>query len=351
MQRLGGGLEHGRDEELEVDVREVALLDPRHGRHLLVRPGHVLGDHAPHPSKRLAPSLGDRSRCLTLGRGRFAHVRFGHASLRPAAGHALQVDAELLCEPANERRRPDTSRRGTSRCLALGRVPFGRRRWRARLCAVLADHDEDRPDRDDLALLDEDLRDLAGGRRRDLDRRLVGLDLDERLVLGDLVALGHEPAGDLAFGQALAEIGKLELVRHGGGIYRGRPIQASAGAMRTRNPPSVRQIETACSSPARRGASSRGTYPSWSVRSSFQIPTAFGSCSFSRLGDEREPPARVERRIVERLGTERDSRRRHDEDPRILPVHDLARRRIPEPVARLGALEQQAQPLAQSSAE
>jgi len=70
-----------------------------------------------------------------------------------------------------------------------------------------------------------------------------------------------------------------------------------------------------------------------------------------RLGDERESPARVERRIVERLGTERDSRRRHDEDPRVLPVHDLARRRIPEPVARLGALEQQTQPLAQSSAE
>ena len=125
--------------------------------------------------------------------------------------------------------------------------------------AVLADDDEHRADRDDVALLDEDLRDLAGGGRGDLDRRLVRLDLDERLVLGDLVAHGHEPAGDLAFGQALAEIGKLELVRHGDGTYRGRPTQASAGTMRTRRPPSTRQSETACSSPVSWGAISRGT--------------------------------------------------------------------------------------------
>jgi hypothetical protein len=70
-----------------------------------------------------------------------------------------------------------------------------------------------------------------------------------------------------------------------------------------------------------------------------------------RLGDERERAARIERRIVERLRTERDSRRRRDKNPRILPMDDLARRRIAEPVARLGALEQQAQPLAQRSAE
>ena len=121
--------------------------------------------------------------------------------------------------------------------------------------------------------------------------------------------------------------------------------------MRTRKPPSTRQIETACSSPFSCGASSRGTYPTWIVRSSFQIATAFGSCSFSGSGDEREPPARLERVVLERLGPERDARRRHHEDSRILPAHDLAGLRIPEPVARLGALEQQAKPLAQSSAE
>src|SRR3954464_12393800 len=64
-----------------------------------------------------------------------------------------------------------------------------------------------------------DLRDAAGRRRRDLDGGLVGLDLDERLVLRHLVALGHEPACDLALGQPLAEVGQLELVRHGGAAY------------------------------------------------------------------------------------------------------------------------------------
>ena len=72
-----------------------------------------------------------------------------------------------------------------------------------------------RPDRDDVALLREDARHAPGGGRRDLDRRLVGLDLDERVVLGDLLAFADEPAGDLALGQPLAEVRQLELVRHG----------------------------------------------------------------------------------------------------------------------------------------
>jgi hypothetical protein len=78
--------------------------------------------------------------------------------------------------------------------------------WRSlgRVGAVFADDDEDRADRDDLAFLDSDARDFAGGGGRDLDGRLVSLDLDKRLVLGHLVALGHEPAGNLAFGQAFA---------------------------------------------------------------------------------------------------------------------------------------------------
>ena len=84
---------------------------------------------------------------------------------------------------------------------------------------AVADHDEDGADRDDVPFGHEDARDLAGRRRRDLDRRLVGLDLDERLILHDLVPLGDEPAGDLPLGQALAEIWQLELVRHGGGGY------------------------------------------------------------------------------------------------------------------------------------
>src|SRR5512133_861359 len=47
--------------------------------------------------------------------------------------------------------------------------------------------------------------------------------------------------------------------RHGRGIYRGVPSQASAGTISTRSPPSTRQSETACSSPASSGATPRGT--------------------------------------------------------------------------------------------
>src|SRR5881398_376735 len=58
------------------------------------------------------------------------------------------------------------------------------------------------------------LRDLARGGRGDLHGRLVRLDLHERVVLCDLLPLGDEPAGDLAFGEALAQIGQLQRVRH-----------------------------------------------------------------------------------------------------------------------------------------
>ena len=37
-----------------------------------------------------------------------------------------------------------------------------------------------------------------------LDGRLVGLDLDERIVLGDLLPLGDEPARHLALRESLA---------------------------------------------------------------------------------------------------------------------------------------------------
>ncbi len=184
-----------------------------------------------------------------------AHVLFGHPPLGARSLEGFEGDAKLLCKAAHERRRAHLARRDRSWGLSPGRG----RRGLLRNGAVGSDHDQHRPHRNDRALLDEDLRDLPGGGRRDLDRRLVRLDLDERLILGDLVAHGDEPAGDLALGQPLAEIGQLELVGHGGGIYRGRPTQASAGAISTRRPPSTRQRETACSSPASSGATSRGT--------------------------------------------------------------------------------------------
>ena len=84
--------------------------------------------------------------------------------------------------------------------------------------ARLADHDEDRADRSDLALGHDDAENRPLVRRRDLDGRLVRLDLDERVVLGDLLALGDEPARDLAFGQPLPEVGQFERLRHLSGL-------------------------------------------------------------------------------------------------------------------------------------
>ena len=50
--------------------------------------------------------------------------------------------------------------------------------------------------------------------RRDLDRGLVRGDLDERIVFVHLLTLDHQPAGDLTFREAFAEIRKLESVCH-----------------------------------------------------------------------------------------------------------------------------------------
>ena len=66
-----------------------------------------------------------------------------------------------------------------------------------------------------LAVLGQDPEDDTVDRRADLDRCLVRLDLDDRLVLDDGIALAHEPARDLALGQALAQIRQRERVRHG----------------------------------------------------------------------------------------------------------------------------------------
>ncbi len=133
-------------------------------------------------------------------------VLLGDPPLRPGAAHPGEVDAELGSHFAHEGCRADFLFGSGSRLrralLRLGRRP------------VASDHDEDGADRHDLALGNEDPRDGSARRGRDLDRRLVGRDLDERRVLGDLLALLDEPAGDLALGQALAEVGQLELVGH-----------------------------------------------------------------------------------------------------------------------------------------
>src|SRR5512132_3414551 len=118
LERLGHGLERHGDEPLQIDGAEVALLDPRDGRHLGVGPGHVLGDQLSNSAQRLTAALWGW--CQTRRPGRRAHVFFGHAALAPAAAQPFEVDAEFLRQAADERRRPDASRRGVSRCRTRG---------------------------------------------------------------------------------------------------------------------------------------------------------------------------------------------------------------------------------------
>ena len=64
---------------------------------------------------------------------------------------------------------------------------------------------EQRADRDGLAVLGGDLGEHAGGRRRHLDRHLVGLELDQRLVDRDRIARLLEPLADRRLGHRFAE--------------------------------------------------------------------------------------------------------------------------------------------------
>ena len=97
-QGVGDRLEDERDEALQVGVREVALLDPGHGRDLAVRARQVL-EHLPaDPVQLHALALGRRSGAAADRRG--ANVLLGDSPLWTRAGHRSQVDAELLARPS-----------------------------------------------------------------------------------------------------------------------------------------------------------------------------------------------------------------------------------------------------------
>ena len=119
------------------------------------------------------------------------------------------------------------------RLFAFRLLAFARRRWYRRLgrrllsafagcgwlrrggrrvaCVVA----EDRlADLDLVAGLHLDLFDGAGNRRRDLDRRLVGFELDDRLIFRDGVARLDQDAEDVAGFDLLAKLGEGEISRH-----------------------------------------------------------------------------------------------------------------------------------------
>ena len=75
-ERVGACLHDGREQTVERNALEVALLDPRHRRHLAMRARHVLGDHPADASQRLATPLGRGAR------GGGAHVVLGDPPTR-----------------------------------------------------------------------------------------------------------------------------------------------------------------------------------------------------------------------------------------------------------------------------
>ena len=125
---------------------------------------------------------------------------------------------------------------------------------------------------------------------------------------------------------------------------RGVPTQASAGAISTRSPPSTRQSETACSSPAQLGCVLTGDVARLERARFVPDPDGVRVVLVVALGNEREPAPGVERRVVDDAGAEGDARYRDDAQARVLPSDPLARRRVAQVVTRFPALEPEPKP-------
>jgi hypothetical protein len=215
---LGARGDHGGNEGVERDLLEVALLDPRDRGYLTVRTCHVVGDQATDTAKRHAATLLRRGALAVSGR---ADVLLGDPPRGPGAGDRGEVDPQLPGDLPHDGRRLRPGRRYRGGLHASGDCPRGGLSPASPLSgrlgdvlALLADDDEHGTDRRDLALGDEDPKHGARVRGGNVDRRLVRLHLHQRVVFGDLLALGDEPARDLALREALAEVGELERVGH-----------------------------------------------------------------------------------------------------------------------------------------
>ena len=117
-------------------------------------------------------------------------------------------------------------------------------RGRGRLGAR-AQRDDRRPLRGDVADLQQHLGDDAAKRRRHVHRRLVGLQRDERVVLGDLVALGNMDFNNGDVGE-VADVGDRHLlqIRHGASVSGSMPY-FSIAALASSSRPSACSAATA----------------------------------------------------------------------------------------------------------
>ena len=124
-------------------------------------------------------------------------------AIRRASGEALtRAPADGSGEEAPLVAGCSRRRRRTQRCRG-GAVPDGGQRFRGSALGQHfsghAEHRDRRSDGDADPFADDDAQQFAGAFGLDGNDRLVGLDLDERLAVGDRVAFGHEPFQDRAF--------------------------------------------------------------------------------------------------------------------------------------------------------
>ncbi len=82
------------------------------------------------------------------------------------------------------------------------------------LTSAFADRPEHVSDLHIRAILMDDRGQYSRLRRRDLDVDLVGLELDERLADGDLIALLFQPLGDAGVDDRLAHLGDDDVSGH-----------------------------------------------------------------------------------------------------------------------------------------
>ena len=120
---------------------------------------------------------------------------------RRARGSARLRSAPSLAAPVGLGSRRAALRRCSSRA-SLAPAPSR--------SAALVDRQHDLPDLHLVAGLDLDARRPSRRRRRHFDGGLVGLELDDRLILRDHVAGVHEHADDIALLDVLSELGQLE---------------------------------------------------------------------------------------------------------------------------------------------
>src|SRR5881397_4015760 len=222
--RSGNGIDHERQ------VRQtLAFPEPDdRGEVGLEERGHMGGGLAAldHP---LRDGLSHRRERQDLLAGR----RYGYSGdgLRPGGFSFREVIQHIF--PGHATTGAGASDLGKVHALLLGQLPDGRGvvvPSALRGLHMPQDHTSDpvhdpfglhffkardqRADGHGLAFLDEHLGQVAGGRRGNLQRYLVGLDLQQRLVLLDPPAQGNQPLDDRSLRDALPELRHDDVSRH-----------------------------------------------------------------------------------------------------------------------------------------